>query len=305
LTTGLVPLTFVPSTCPLAAVHGRSNLREIVEAYGTGPYQDRLFEILECSQCGLGLSSPVPPPEDAAALYADRTSNDFQPDDPGLVARVKALFARRDAARFAKYSGQARKILDYACGNGAFSLALSQLFPAAQVSASDYHDHAPEGLASGGPNIQYLPYAKLTEAAGRFDLVVARHVLEHTYTPIEFLRSLRELAAPSGVVALEVPSLDTPLRRIFGRHWDNYYMPYHPLHFTKGSLTLAVEAAGFKVLGIGAAEMPKMGRSLRNVVGGSYTPLLFAAGVALQPVQVMLGWLTGSSVCMRLWARRD
>ncbi len=301
--TDRVPLSFVPTSCPLASVHGQSTLRKIAEAFGAGTYQDRIFEILECQQCGLGLTSPLPAPGEAAALYADRTSNDFQPGDSGPVAALKGFFAKRDAAHFAKYSSPPQTILDYACGNGAFTIALSQLFPSAGVFGSDFHQAAPAGLPAGAHT--YVSHAKLPEQKGRFDLIVARHVLEHTYAPIDFLRSLWELNAAAGVVALEVPSLETPWRRIFGKHWDNYYAPYHPLHFTRRSLALAVEAAGYKVLHVGRAEMPKMGRSLRNVIGGPYTALLFAAGAALQPVQVLPGLLTGTSVCLRIWARKE
>ena len=286
--------------CPLEASHGQSSVVRFSEAFGAAPYEHDTFSILRCSACGMGLTSPIPSPESSYLLYANRTSMDFQPGDPKLVEAIKDFFARRDARKFVRESRAPRSVLDYACGNGAFARALRQILPEATVWAADYHEAPPAGVSGD----TYIPYSQLSEHLGKFDLILARHVLEHTYDPTEFLSYLRSLLSESGVLVIEVPSLDTSLRLVFGKRWDGYYVPYHPLHFTKQSLAMAIEAAGMNVLSAGTAEMPKMGRSLRNLLGCSYNPLLFAAGVALHPVQVLVGWLTGTSVCLRMWARR-
>ena len=295
-----VPLERVATECPLAAVHGPSPLLPGPGAFGAGPFAGVLFEIRCCSRCGLGVTSPLPTPENARALYEDRSSDDFQPDDPPAVASLKRYFAGRDAARFARYAAGATEVLDFSCGNGAFVRALSRALPGARVRGSDVHEEPPPGL----PAERYVPFDALDRMPGAFDLVLARHVLEHTYDPVRSLEGLFRLAAPGGVLAIEVPSLETPLRRLFGPHWDGYYVPYHPLHFTQRSLRLALEAAGFRVVATGGAEMPKMGRSLRNVLGGRYGPGHFLAGVALHPLQLLVGSVTRRPVCLRIWGRR-
>jgi SAM-dependent methyltransferase len=286
--------------CPLTASHGPSKVIKFSEAFGAGPYETDTFSILQCSTCGLGITSPVPSPDSSHLLYADRTSGDFQPGDAKLVAVAKDFFARRDARIFARESPAPRSVLDYACGNGAFARALRQILPTAKVYATDYHEEPPAGV----PGNTYIPYSRLSERDGEFDLILARHVLEHTYDPTEFLSHLRKLLSKSGVLVIEVPALDTAVRLLFGKRWDGYYVPYHPLHFTKQSLAMAIESAGMKVVSAGTAEMPKMGRSLRNILGCSYNPMLFAAGAVLHPVQVLVGRFTGTAVCLRIWATR-
>jgi SAM-dependent methyltransferase len=295
-----VNFDFVQSACPLTPAHGSSKIVKTGEAFGAPPYDRHVFEIYQCDRCGLGLTRPLPSPENAGDLYSERTSNDFQPGDADTVNAIKQYFARHDAAKFAKYSQKLNTILDYGCGNGAFTIALKEQFPNAQVYGTDYHHSPPSGMSAEN----YVAYADLGNFANRFDLVLARHVLEHTYDPTAFLRSLRELLTPEGILVIEVPSLDTPLRRLFGKYWDGYYVPYHPLHFTRESLALAIESAGLRVVGHGKAEMPKMGRTLRNIFQCPYNPLLFAAGVALQPVQVGVGLATNTAVCLRIWARK-
>ena len=290
----------IQSSCPLEPVHGSSHLSKAGEAFGARPYDREVFEIHECDRCGLGLTRPLPKPENAGELYSERTSIDFQPEDTSAIAAIKLYFAKRDAASFAKYSPNAKSILDYGCGNGAFTIALRERFSSARVYGTDYHEACPSALKPQ----EYIPYSALAQKKGQFDLILLRHVLEHTYDPAKFLGELRELLTEGGVLAIEVPRFDTPLRQAFGKHWDGYYVPYHPLHFTPKSLALAAESAGLTVVGEGKAEMPKMGRTLRNLLGCSYNPLLFVAGVALHPVQLGVGLLTNTAVCLRLWARK-
>ncbi len=50
--------------------------------------------------------------------------------------------------------------------------------------------------------------------------------------------------------------------------------------------------------------MPKVGRSLRNLLGCRYNMALFGAGVLLHPLQFAARFLTGQPTCLRLWARK-
>ncbi len=141
-------------------------------------------------------------------------------------------------------------------------------------------------------------------AQAPFDLVLCRHVLEHTYNPVEFLKGVHDLMRPGGVLLLEVPNLDAPLRRLFGKYWDGYYVPYHPIHFSSAALQRVAVNAGFVPDKFGGCEMPKIGRSLRNMIGCSYNSALFAVGVLLHPLQFAARFLTGQPTCLRLWARK-
>ena len=156
-------------------------------------------------------------------------------------------------------------------------------------------------LANAG--IPYVSYAEL-ERNGPFDVVLCRHVLEHTYDPVKFLRGVGDLISPDGVLIIEVPNLQAPLRKIFGKHWDGYYVPYHPVHFSAEALHEAIVSAGFIAEKKGGCEMPKIGRSLRNLIGCPYNSALFIAGVLLHPAQFAAAALTGEPTCLRIWARK-
>ena len=283
-------------SCPLGC--GTAN-RKIGEVNGSGLFESKVFTIWQCLHCGMGITDPVPTEETSHFLYETRESNDFQPNDSKLVSALKAFAARRDARKFCHGADARGRFLDYGCGNGAFVRALQQVFPEAEVLGTDQHANAPALLSAQ----RYIPYAQLPMR--NFDFILCRHVLEHTYDPVTFLRSLRSLLRPNGILAIEVPSLETAVKELFGRHWDGYYVPFHPLHFTRGSLAAATKAAGFDVIRESGAEMPKMGRSLRNVIGCEYGFSLFCLGILLQPLQVGIGALTGTSVCLRIYAEAN
>jgi SAM-dependent methyltransferase len=291
-------------TCPLCN-SGRKFWDLNAETFGAGPYGRVLFSIYRCRECGIGITDPVPPEGDSHLLYEDRGSFDFQGDDSSLAAVLKRMVANRDVRAFVggvQLRCLASNMLDYACGNGAFALSMRRVFPNSIVWATDYHTETPPMLK--GSDIRYAAYGDLP-AHGPFDFILCRHVLEHTYNPQEFLRGMNDLMSPGGVLMIEVPNLQAPLRRVFGKYWDGYYVPYHPIHFSCAALRRAVVNAGFVPEKAGSCEMPKIGRSLRNLMCCKYNAGLFVAGVLLHPVQFGLKFLTREGTCLRLWARKQ
>jgi SAM-dependent methyltransferase len=273
---------------------------KVCNTLGSGPFSNQIFSIDECKTCGLGFTSPVPTEATSHLLYESRESNDFQPGDLWIIAKLKAMAARRDIRKVFRgiELGEGATVLDYGCGNGAFTRAVQEVYPGVASFGADAHETSP-GLGDGS----YLSYEQLRASNRRFDMILCRHVLEHTYDPVQTLTFLRSLLAETGVLIIEVPSLQTKVRGLFGKYWDGYYAPFHPLHFTHRSLARVLELAGFEVTREGSAEMPKMGRSLRNAIGCEYGPALFVLGILLQPLQLAIGFFTGTSVCLRAWAR--
>jgi SAM-dependent methyltransferase len=297
------PELISPHTCPLCG-SDRSNWDLDTTTFGSGRYRRVLFSIYRCRSCSIGITDPIPTEETSHVLYESRTSNDFQPNDSAISDRLKRVMADRDVHTFVSGAGVDRpmiRMLDYACGNGVFALSMRNLFPKAKVCAADYHSEAPPMLKDS--DIFYSSYGDL-RAAEPFDFVLCRHVLEHTYDPSKFLRGLGDLLQSGGILMIEVPNLQAPLRKIFGKYWDGYYVPYHPIHFSTDALRSAIVKAGLIPEKTGGCEMPKIGRSLQNVMDREYNIGLFAAGVLLHPLQFGAKFLTGQSTCLRIWARK-
>jgi SAM-dependent methyltransferase len=251
----------------------------------------------------MGFTEPIPTAATAHLLYESRESLDFQPDSSSLMMRLKQWAAVRDLRSMLDCLNLPARpaILDFSCGDGMFTLAAKVLLPDSKAMGSDMHSNPPPLL--GAEN--YLTSSELESRGSAWDVILCRHVLEHSYTPVEMLLELRKLLRPGGFLVIEVPALDAMIAGLFGRYWDGYYAPFHPMHFTRGPLRAALEAAGYKVVRESSAEMPKMGRSLQNVFHCSYNLALFGLGIVLQPLQVGIGKLSGRPVCLRIWGQKQ
>lgn len=296
-------LVFADNTVQLPWHDCKNFRRKKAYSCGSGLFREREFTIWQCSKCGMGFTEPVPTPETAHFLYESRESLDFQPDSSSLMARLKRSAATRDLRSFLSpltVPGNP-SILDFSCGDGMFTLAAKTLLPGAQVFGTDMHDDPPPLLSTES----YLNPSDLQNKGSAWDVILCRHVLEHSYTPVEMLLELKALLRPGGYLVIEVPALDAVLATLFGKYWDGYYVPFHPIHFTRASLRTTLEAASYTVVRESSSEMPKIGRSLQNILHCSYNVALFGLGIALHPLQLGIGAATGRPVCRRIWGQNS
>lgn len=93
-----------------------------------------------------------------------------------------------------------------------------------------------------------LPHAadRLAARYGRPDLLLVRHVLEHTHDVRGFLRAVRELVRPGGYALFELPDCRKALDRLdYTTVWEE-----HVFYFTPATLRHGLAAAGFEVVSL-------------------------------------------------------
>lgn len=255
--------------------------------------------VLRCSWCGIGVS--MPPLSDVAFLYEGRESQDFQPDSRGLAHAIKNLAFRRQArALLRQVGGDPRRVLDFGCGSGQFTRCIADLLPQAEVTGSDFHAAPPTDLVGR----RYLALDRLGSEEGRFDLVLAMHVLEHDDDARGLVKRIAAMAQPGGMVVIEVPNIDCTWARIFGASWDAWYLPFHRTHFSRASLCALVEQEGLAVISERSICVPTMGRSIANVMARRNNLAFLLAGIILHPLQWLGEKLTGRSSAVRLMVRK-
>ena len=145
-------------------------------------------------------------------------------------------------------SGKGR-LLDIGCGNGRILQA-----------AIGWNSVGVEPVASFAANAsQYgKVFSSLIEVTDTFEAISIMAVLEHVIDPFIILKQAFTLAAPGALLIVEVPNghrpdaliLDLALR-LSGRPWTvrtaPLQTPFHLAEFSKKSLTLAVQKAGWEV----------------------------------------------------------
>jgi 2-polyprenyl-3-methyl-5-hydroxy-6-metoxy-1,4-benzoquinol methylase len=83
-----------------------------------------------------------------------------------------------------------------------------------------------------------------------FDLITASQVLEHEPDPINFLKTSEKFLKPGGKIILSFPNTGSFLRKIWGRKWLHWHIPYHLNHFNRKSIILLTKKSDLKISGI-------------------------------------------------------
>lgn len=257
------------------------------------------FCIKECGQCGIQFTSPQPYPEDVHLLYANRATSDFD-SSSSFIDRLRRFKTDRQLRRVLRSVPRKDGVaLDYGCGSGFFTVAMRAHF-AGRVIGSDF-DVSPPGLVSRAAGIDYVPERDVDRLRGQLDLIVCRHVLEHSIHPARFIARLAALLKPGGVIMIAVPNRRSIWNDVLGRYCFHYYLPRHLFHFDEKSLSRQLE--GLQITDMWRDHSPILGRSLgywRGQPIGGFS----LVGVLLVPLQILVDATFGRSTEMFVVAKK-
>ena len=116
-------------------------------------------------------------------------NDDYIKVDPEYTGERSKRMAEWFATKYAKRDSN---ILDYGAGNGSFALSL--------------HDMGYNHLVSWDPMWGVEPSMFW---AGRFDVITAFEVFEHTPTPLATLKQMKEWLSPGGIIIISTLVNDT------------------------------------------------------------------------------------------------
>lgn len=151
--------------------------------------------------------------------------------------------------------------------------------------------------------MNYYDLTAFAEQHRQYDLIILRHVLEHTHHPVQLVKYLSDLLAPDGVIYIEVPNLDSGCAKMFGKYWKGYYVPRHIFHYTIDSLTEIVKLAGLEAK-VGRNEIPMMGNTISILTGADKSNVFIQClGILLHPIQLVFEALYRSSTCINARCR--
>jgi len=196
------------------------------------------FSILECPQCGLGVTDPVP--DDLGAFYLHQ----YHGGRHGITARlcdrrrlrwVNAFQAMNSSGVDHRDSppGSVRdrkpRLLDVGCGEGTF---LRQASKAGwQVVGVEQYPELARQL-----ELTVVETIEQAEPWGPFDCVTMWHSLEHMANPDHTIATISRLLADQGKILVAVPNFGSLQATCFGRHWLHLDVPRHLFHFTRDAI---------------------------------------------------------------------
>jgi ubiquinone/menaquinone biosynthesis C-methylase UbiE len=134
--------------------------------------------------------------------------------------RFYALLARRHGPK----SG---RVLEIGCGLGHLLGWLSDDY---QVVGTDINEWALEQARQNVPQGEFSLHSAedlRTFADGAFQIVIAKHVVEHLPQPELAIREMSRVLAQDGLLVLATPNLDSPMRGWKKERWIGYQDPTH------------------------------------------------------------------------------
>ncbi len=155
----------------------------------------------------------------------------FTPGFWGLIVNP-FYYARRGLCQGLEefFPTLSREVLDVGCGRKPYR----HLVPAEKYVGLELD--TPELRDLGAADIYYSG-GDLPVAAESFDAVICSQVLEHIFTPMEFLQEIRRVLRPGGSLLLAVPFA-----------WDEHSQPYDFGRYSSFGLNHLLTEAGFEVI---------------------------------------------------------
>lgn len=268
------------------------------------------FAVVQCRHCRLAYTNPRPIPDTIGRFYP----RDYVPHEPRADGRTRRpsraslrLFGRPCVERrgYLPWPGTGR-LLDFGCGAGGFLQRMAGL--GWRVTGIDSSNRAVESIRPDSritTLVGTLPHADL--APGSFDVVTMWQSLEHVHQPLAVLRAAYELLVPGGRMVIAVPNIASATSRRFGEHWFGLDLPRHLTHFTPGTLSAMLGAAGLAVESLRGwvhAEWVRESASRACAAGSGGMLERLLSWKSAAKIAAWLGYAGGSADCLVAIARR-
>ena len=186
-----------------------------------------VFRVLECGQCGFGVTDPIPASLDR--YYPAR----YRLWSPLAAAVLRRLYLRR-VAGWRERLPPTGVALELGAGAGWMLRAIRESGWRAFGTERSVAVARIAADASGSPMI--VGELDAVRQGADLDLVVMFHVLEHLADPIGALRDAAARVRLGGTLVLGLPNFGSWQSRVFGRHWLHLDVPRHLCHFTPDSI---------------------------------------------------------------------
>lgn len=216
-------------------------------------FAKRGFEFVTCSNCQTLFINPRPTAEMLASHYRNSLMGEYWDKHvypASEESRRKSIFAPRatrviDLCR--QYGVKPGKLLDVGAGFGTFCQEVERLNFFKEVVALEPSPHLSESCRQRGLQVM----EKLVEEVGLadgFDVITNFELIEHLFSPKEFLLKCGELLVEGGLLILTTPNIKGFDLMILRELSDNILGPTHINYFHDGSLRILLQKCGLEIV---------------------------------------------------------
>ena len=204
------------------------------------------WRIVRCNGCSVRYPNPCPTKESITRYYADQQ----EPNDWEMEHYVEIPQKGRDAwADFARnltiLNGKPGSLLEIGCAAGwVLAAARDQGWDANGIEASPKFQKYAENILKLPVRLGIIEDVDMGDK--KFDVIMNTDVIEHLYDPVSDLKRLRKMIKPGGYLVMATCDIGSPCAQFWGLAWRQLVIS-HTFYWTKRSMTVALERAGFRV----------------------------------------------------------
>lgn len=196
-----------------------------------------------CTGCGLIHSYPIPAKEELDAYYARQYRSEYKgvstPNRKHILRYARGSMRRLN--QLLRFAEQGQNLLDVGSASGEF-LYIASLAGFEAHGLEPHEGYAAYSRTTFGVPVINAPLETADITDETYDVITLNHVLEHLHYPLTLLSHLNRWLKPGGLLAVEVPNIETT------RHSPiNRFHHAHVYNFNHDTLKAMMEKAGFTV----------------------------------------------------------
>jgi 2-polyprenyl-3-methyl-5-hydroxy-6-metoxy-1,4-benzoquinol methylase len=203
----------------------------------------------------------------------------------------KGIVAAGEGSALSRWSGQVEliarhkprgSILDVGCSSGGFLSSMKG--PSWELYGIEMEESTAErARANTGAQVFVGDAVAAPFLPGSFEVITAFDVLEHVYSPREFLTRVLEWLKPGGIFYAMMPNIDSWEARFFKTYWYGLELPRHLSHFSPRSLRQLMATIGFEEVSLKTPSISYVERSIGYVSSGVLERLGFSPDSQSKP----------------------
>ena len=235
-------------TCPIC-------MDKVASSFLEEMYDDRygcpnVVDIRKCGECGHCFCWPKLSNAELGPLYEKYYGRKAE-TELGVHLTLRSRVARwiigeNNLGQFAFKPATNAKLLDI--GSGDCQNLWDAQFVGFEAYGFDVDSTSAEIGARNGLQVRSGHSVGAAYPDQKFDIMQMNQVIEHFVDPAEQLRDIGDHLASKGLIFISTPNSGSLLRRLTGRKWLHWHVPYHHHHFSKNSLKTLVESEDWEVI---------------------------------------------------------
>jgi len=200
----------------------------------------KIWELSRCDNCSHIFANPFPSPEFIQSLYSEAEDPLYQEEARGRSKNFERILRRLD-----KIHPERGLLLDVGAATGI-------LMDISRKKGWNVEGVEPSAWAvrfareKYGLDILEGAFETAPLQAKKYTVVSMVDFLEHIPHPFEAISLAQKILLPGGTLCVVTPDIDSLTARIMGQKWW-HYRPGHLGYFSKKSLQLLMQRAGFRI----------------------------------------------------------